>query len=89
MGKFLPIGYDIMTSKAKRRTNQGGAAMKTYAGSNKKMLNMLILEILRDYTDAEHHLTQQEIIDLLRLNYGMECDRRSIRNNIRSLKDMG
>lgn len=63
--------------------------MNVYAGSNKKMLNMLILEILRDYTDAEHHLTQQEIIDLLRLNYSMECDRRSIRNNIQSLKDMG
>ncbi|MBR5162796.1 MAG: WYL domain-containing protein, partial [Schwartzia sp.] len=53
------------------------------------MLNMLILEILRDYTDVEHPLTQQEIIDLLRVNYSMECDRRSIRNNIQSLKDMG
>lgn len=63
--------------------------MHVHAGNNKKMLNMLILEILRDCTDAEHHLTQQEIIDLLRLNYSMECDRRSIRNNIQSLKDMG
>ena len=63
--------------------------MNLYAGNNKKMLNMLILEILRDYTDADHRLTQQEIIDLLRLNYSMECDRRSIRNNIQSLKDMG
>ena len=63
--------------------------MNVYAGDNKKMLNMLILEILKDYTDADHRLTQQEIIDLLKLNYGAECDRRSIRNNIRSLKDMG
>ena len=63
--------------------------MNVYAGDNKKMLNMLILEILKDYTDADHRLTQQEIIDLLKLNYGAECNRRSIRNNIRSLKDMG
>ena len=58
-------------------------------GANKKMLNMLILKILKDYTDTEHPLTQQEIIDLLRLHYSMDCDRRSIRNNIQSLKDMG
>lgn len=63
--------------------------MDVYARDNKKMLNMLILEILKKYTDADHRLTQQEIIDLLKLNYGTECDRRSIRNNIRSLKDMG
>ena len=50
---------------------------------------MLILEILKDYTDEKNRLTQQEIIDLLRVNYSMECDRRSIRNNIQSLKDMG
>ena len=63
--------------------------MNVYAGDNKKMLNMLILEILKEYTDAEHRLTQQKIIDLLKLNYGAECDRRSIRNNICSLQDMG
>ena len=50
---------------------------------------MLILKILKEYTDEEHPLTQQEIIDLLRRNYGMDCDRRSIRNNIQSLRDMG
>ena len=63
--------------------------MRVYAGSNKKMLNMLVLEILKEYTDAEHRLTQQKIIDLLYHNYGAKCDRRSIRNNIQSLKDMG
>ena len=53
------------------------------------MLNMLILEILRMYTDEQHSLGQQEIIKLLELNYGMECDRRSVKNNILSLKEMG
>ena len=63
--------------------------MNVFSAGGKKMLNMLILEILEEYTDAEHLLTQQEIIDLLKLSYGVECDRRSIRNNIQSLKDMG
>ena len=60
-----------------------------YGTGNKKMLNMLILEILRQYTDENHSLTQQEIIKLLDKNYGMECDRRSVKSNILSLKEMG
>lgn len=60
-----------------------------YATGNKKMLNMLILEILKDYTDDNHRLTQQEMIQLLEKNYGMTCDRRSVRANIDSLKELG
>lgn len=60
-----------------------------YATGKKKMLNMLILEILRKYTDEDHALTQQEIIRLLDINYGMDCDRRSVKNNILSLKELG
>jgi len=53
------------------------------------MLNMLILEILRVYSDEDHPLTQQDIIKLLEKNYGMDCDRRSVKNNVLSLKEMG
>ena len=60
-----------------------------YATGNKKMLNMLILEILEEYSDANHHLTQQEILRFLRLNYDMECDRRSVKANVLSLKELG
>ncbi len=60
-----------------------------YATANKKMLNMLILDILREYTDENHSLTQQEIIKLLDKNYGMECDRRSVKNNVLYLKELG
>lgn len=56
---------------------------------NKKMLNMLILDILKEYSDNNHRLSQQEIIRLLRLLYGVECDRRSVRNNIDYLTDLG
>ena len=60
-----------------------------YATGNKKMLNMLILDILKEYSDEKHRLTQQEIIKLLRANYDMECDRRSVKNNILYLKELG
>lgn len=60
-----------------------------YATGNKKMLNMLILEILKTYSDEEHRLTQQKILRLLSQDYGMECDRRSVKNNVESLKEMG
>ena len=40
-----------------------------YATANKKMLNMLILNILEQYSDAEHRLTQQEIGRLLKSSY--------------------
>ncbi len=60
-----------------------------YATGNKKMLNMLILEVLKRYSDENHSLTQQDIIKLLDKNYGMECDRRSVKNNVISLKEMG
>lgn len=60
-----------------------------YATGTKKMLNMLILDILKEYSDADHRMTQQEIIRLLKSNYGMECDRRSVKNNILCLKELG
>ena len=56
----------------------------------KKMLNILILDILRKYSDEEHHLTQQEIIRKLKSEYGVEStDRRTVRDNVQSLVDMG
>ncbi len=60
-----------------------------YASGSKKMLNMMILEILRTHTDEEHRLTQQEIIRLMKLMYGVTCDRRSVRSNIEALQEMG
>ncbi|SKB93261.1 Predicted DNA-binding transcriptional regulator YafY, contains an HTH and WYL domains [Lachnospiraceae bacterium] len=60
-----------------------------YGTGTKKMLNMLILEILREYSDSEHRLLQQDIIDLLENNYGLSCERRAVKNNITSLQEMG
>jgi hypothetical protein len=63
---------------------------KVYGTTTKKMLNMLILEILEVYSDEQHPLTQQEILRLLKSEYGVEhCDRRSVKANVLSLVDMG
>lgn len=60
-----------------------------YATANKKMLNMLILDILKEYSDEKHRLTQQEILRILKRDYGMECDRRSVKNNLEFLQELG
>ena len=60
-----------------------------YLTANKKMLNMLILDILHEYSDEDHRLTQQEILRILKSNYGVEFDRRSVKNNVIYLKEMG
>lgn len=60
-----------------------------YGTGTKKMLMMMILEVLKKYSDADHHLTQQEIMRLLKKEYDMSCDRRSVKANVESLIEMG
>lgn len=59
-----------------------------YGTGTKKMLMMMILDILKKYSDENHHLTQQEILRLLESEYGMPCDRRSVKANVEALKEM-
>lgn len=60
-----------------------------YGNDRKKLLILLILEVLQQYTDEEHHLSQQEILRILKRNYGITCDRRSVRSNVLDLIDLG
>ena len=55
----------------------------------KKMLNIMILKILERYSDEHRPLTQKKILELLDLEYGMKCDRRSVKSNLISLKEIG
>lgn len=55
----------------------------------KKLLIVNILEILRKHSDADHRLSQKEIIELLKSEYGMEADRKAIRRNILGLIECG
>lgn len=56
---------------------------------NKKMLNMCILDILKRYSDSDHKLSQQRIIDLVRQDHNMECERKAVARNITALMEFG
>ncbi|MCH5266723.1 MAG: WYL domain-containing protein [Lachnospiraceae bacterium] len=64
--------------------------MKIYPtnSSDKKVWNFLIMDTLMRHTDVEHHLLQQEIIDHIKHEYGIEIDRRTISSHIASLNDL-
>lgn len=55
----------------------------------KKLLIVNILDILRRYTDETHCLSQKEIGDILRRDYGMTADRKAIKRNLMSLLEHG
>ena len=63
--------------------------MYLYGRQDKKALNMMILEVLEQYTDRDHRLTQQKIVDLLEKNYGVPCTRQTVKNNLMLLGEMG
>ena len=62
---------------------------KMYAKQSKKLLIMNILDILRRYTDAEHTLSQKDVVDILAREYEMKADRKAVRRNILDLIDFG
>lgn len=55
----------------------------------KKLLIIYIVEILRRFSDEDHPLSQQRILELLDSEYQMEVDRKSIRRNLLRLRDAG
>ncbi|MBO6060593.1 MAG: WYL domain-containing protein, partial [Clostridia bacterium] len=55
----------------------------------KKLLIINILDILRKYTDGDHKLSQKEIGERLRKEYGTPADRKAIRRNIEDLIRFG
>ncbi|MBQ4249676.1 MAG: WYL domain-containing protein [Clostridia bacterium] len=60
-----------------------------YTKQSKKLLIMNILDILKKYTDADHRLSQKDIVDILRREYDMKADRKAVRRNILDLIDFG
>ena len=58
-----------------------------YVKQPKKLLIINILDILRKYTDEDHRLSQKEIADILKNEYGMKAERRAIRRNLMNLMD--
>ncbi len=54
----------------------------------KKMVIINILDILKKYTDMDHRLTQAEIVDILKKEYCMEVDRKTVKRNLLNLLDL-
>lgn len=65
----------------------GGKAM--LSEQPKKLIIMNILDILRKYTDADHRLSQQDILRILREDYHMEIGRKAVKRNLDDLIDCG
>ena len=55
----------------------------------KRTMIMNILDILRRYSDAEHRLSQKDIVEILQTEYDMTVERKSIRRNILNLISCG
>lgn len=59
------------------------------SGQIKKLYILYILEILRKYSDFDHRLRQQDIIEHMKRDYGAVCDRKTVARNIGDLADAG
>ena len=60
-----------------------------YVKQPKKLLILNILDILRKYSDEDHRLSQREIGEILKTEYGMAADRKAIRRNLSELLECG
>ena len=57
--------------------------------SAKKMLNILILKVLKEHSDIDHPLTQNEIVKFIEDDYGVTCERHAVSRNISGLQELG
>ena len=60
-----------------------------YTKQPKKLLIINILDILKKYTDEDHRLSQREIAEILKTEYSMSVDRKSVKRNLMNLIDFG
>ena len=56
---------------------------------SKKLALLRILQILHDYSDSHHPLTQEDIADYLDRDYGIIIERKAVGRNISLLKEAG
>lgn len=59
------------------------------SSSNKKLSILYVLRILEKYSDENHLLTQEDIVQKIYSIYGMECERKSIGASLDSLEELG
>ena len=57
--------------------------------ANKKQIIINILDILKRYTDEDHRLSQKEIAEILKNEYNMTVERKSVKRNLSNLLEFG
>lgn len=55
----------------------------------KKLALIRILQLLEEYTDSDHPLTQEQIVALLDREYGIAVERKAVGRNLSLLKEAG
>ena len=63
--------------------------IKMGAEQGKKVLILNVLKILQKYTDADHTMTQQQIVDKMREDYHVVVDRATVKRNLHELIESG
>lgn len=63
--------------------------MSAYEPESKELSILRILQILEKYSNAEHRLTQEEIIDRLSHDYGITMERKAVSRKLSYLKEAG
>lgn len=59
-----------------------------YILGDKQMIDLMILQILKEYSDENHRLTQQQIMKYMKNNYDVDCDRRTVKSYVEKLQNM-
>ena len=57
--------------------------------SRRKITILRVLQILEEYTDSEHRLSQQDIVKLLKEKYDIDCERKAVGRNLETLRRAG
>lgn len=56
--------------------------------NERKLIILYILQIMEKYSDANHYLTQKDIIEILEKEYGITAERKSIARHLSVLEQM-
>ena len=62
--------------------------VQMYTKQPKKVSLFNTLEILQRYTDENHRISQKDIVDILRKEYDMVIDRKTVKRNLMELIEM-
>lgn len=55
----------------------------------KKTVILHVLDVLRQYSDAEHRLSVADVVEILERDYDTTVDRKTVKRNLEELRDLG